>query len=58
MGTFFRSRRPILPLALWATTTALAYAAGKRRRSGDHARTGILRRRASARSLGSGRSRA
>jgi hypothetical protein len=49
MGTFFRSSRPILPLAIWVTTAALAYVAGKRRRNGDDVRTGILGRRASAR---------
>jgi hypothetical protein len=49
MGTFFRSSRPILPFAIWATTAALAYVAGKRRRNGDRPRAGILRRRASDR---------
>jgi hypothetical protein len=38
---FLRSRSPILPLALWAMTAALAYAAGKSadgRKAGGHAR--------------------
>jgi hypothetical protein len=26
---FMRSRRPIMPLAIWAMTAALAYAAGR-----------------------------
>jgi hypothetical protein len=55
MGTFFRARRPIKPLVFWAMTTALAYAVGRRLRSGEPARAGILRR--SGRATGSGRSR-
>ncbi len=55
MGTFLRSRRPLMPLALIATTTALVYVMGKRRQSADRGKTGILRRKARA---GHGRSRA
>jgi hypothetical protein len=47
---FLRSRRPIMPLAIWAMTAALAYAAGKRqsmgRKAGEHARTKAFKRRA------------
>jgi hypothetical protein len=53
MGTFMR--RPLLPMMIWAMTTALAYAAGKRRRDGSRARGVKLRRRASARAARSGR---
>ena len=46
---FLRSNRPILPLAIWAMTAALAYAAGKRRpvrrKAGEHARAGSFTRR-------------
>jgi hypothetical protein len=46
---FLRSRRPILPLAIWATTAALAYAAGKRRsvrrKAGEHAKVRAFLRR-------------
>jgi hypothetical protein len=49
---FLRSRRPILPLAIWAMTAALAYAAGKRRsvrrKTGEHAKIRSFRRRKSA----------
>lgn len=49
MGTFNRARRPLVPLAIWAMTTALAYVAGKRRRDESQAPTGMLRRRKPAR---------
>jgi hypothetical protein len=55
MGTFMRARRPLLPLTIWAMTTALAYAAGKRHRDESQARPGMLRRRKSARAAGSAR---
>lgn len=45
---FLRSRRPILPLAIWAMTAALAYAAGKSamgRKAGGHAKIKAFRRR-------------
>jgi hypothetical protein len=43
-----RSRRPIMPLVIWAMTAALAYAAGKQatgRKAGDHARAKAFKRR-------------
>ena len=46
---FVRSRRPILPLAIWAMTAALAYAAGKQamgRKAGEHARVKAFKHRA------------
>jgi hypothetical protein len=47
---FLRSRRPIMPLAIWAMTAALAYAAGKHqsmgRKAGDHAKATLFKRRA------------
>jgi hypothetical protein len=47
---FLRSRRPIMPLAIWAMTAALAYAAGKRqsmgRKAGEHTRAKAFKRRA------------
>lgn len=47
---FLRSRRPIMPLAIWAMTAALAYAAGKHqsmgRKAGEHTRAKALKRRA------------
>lgn len=49
---FTRSRRPILPLAIWAMTAALAYAAGKQamgRKAGGHAQLKAFKRRAAAR---------
>jgi hypothetical protein len=46
-----------MPLALIATTTALAYVMGKRRKSASSSKTGVLRRKASAR-MGQGRTRA
>jgi hypothetical protein len=49
---FLRSRRPILPLAIWAMTAALAYAAGKRqsvgRKAGDRAKARVFKRRKAA----------
>jgi hypothetical protein len=51
---FLRSRRPIMPLAIWATTAALAYAAGKQatgREAGGNARIKAFKRR-SARKVG------
>jgi hypothetical protein len=45
---FLRSRRPIMPLAIWAMTAALAYAAGKQamgRKAGDHAKVKAFKRR-------------
>jgi hypothetical protein len=47
---FLRSRRPIMPLAIWVMTAALAYAAGKHqsmeRKAGDHAKAKAFKRRA------------
>lgn len=47
---FLRSRRPIMPLAVWAMTAALAYAAGKHqsmgRKAGEHTKAKVLKRRA------------
>jgi hypothetical protein len=47
---FLRSRRPIMPLAVWAMTAALAYAAGKHqsmgRKAGEHIKAKSLKRRA------------
>jgi hypothetical protein len=47
---FLRSRRPIMPLAIWAMTAALAYAAGKHqsmgRQAGEHAKLKAFKRRA------------
>jgi hypothetical protein len=47
---FLRSRRPIMPLAIWAMTAALAYAAGKHqsmgRKAGEHAKAKAFKRRA------------
>jgi hypothetical protein len=46
---FLRSRRPIMPLAIWAMTAALAYAVGKSavgRKARGHAKTGMSKRRA------------
>lgn len=49
---FLRSRRPIMPLAVWAMTAALAYAAGKRqsaeRKAGDRAKARVFKRRRGA----------
>jgi hypothetical protein len=46
---FLRSNRPMLPLAIWAMTAALAYAAGKRRsvrrKAGEHAKVRSFKRR-------------
>jgi hypothetical protein len=47
---FLRSRRPIMPLAIWAMTAALAYAAGKHqsmgRKAGEHTKAKAFKRRA------------
>lgn len=46
---FLRSRRPIMPLAIWAMTAALAYAAGKSavgRKAQGHAKARMSKRRA------------
>jgi hypothetical protein len=47
---FLRSRRPIMPLAIWAMTAALAYAAGKHqsmgRKAGEQSRNKAYKRRA------------
>ena len=46
---FLRSRRPIMPLAIWAMTAALAYAAGKSamgRKAGGQAKAKVFKRRA------------
>jgi hypothetical protein len=45
---FSRSRRSMLPLAVWAMTAALAYAAGKRQSMGAKAgaRPQAMKRRA------------
>ena len=49
MGSL-RSRRPVMPLAIWAMTAALAYAAGKHqsmgRKTGEHAKAKAFKRRA------------
>lgn len=45
---FLRSRRPIMPLAIWAMTAALAYAAGKqamgRKAAGENSRIKAFKR--------------
>lgn len=47
---FLRARRPIMPLAVWAMTAALAYAAGKRqsmdRKADGHGRAKAFKHRA------------
>jgi hypothetical protein len=45
---FLRSRRPIMPLAIWAMTAVLAYAAGKSamgRKANGHAKAKMFKRR-------------
>lgn len=49
---FMRSRRPFLPLVLWAMTAVLAYAAGRQvmgRKADGYARAKASKRGASAR---------
>jgi len=47
---FLRSRRPVMPLAVWVMTAALAYAAGKHqsmgRKAGGHTKAKMFKRRA------------
>ncbi len=49
MGTFLRSRRPLMPLALIAATTAFAYAISKRQKSADHSKARLFQRKARSR---------